>query len=157
MPVEEFGRAGPSDVRQPLTSEQQSLVSQYDTCGITGQSGGIPFIDFANQYTVNCGAQSGLVIAGRSWSSITSQLNDPGSTVAQNIDGAANYLITAICKIDGGQPSTVCGQPYADLPLAYLAGSSPGGATTDMVMTITARGDETEYGQAEQGLCLGSR
>jgi Domain of unknown function (DUF929) len=145
VPVEEFGRAGPSDVRQPLTSEQQGLVSQYDTCAVSGQSGGIPFIDFANQYAVNCGAQSGLVIAGQGWSSIASQLNDPSSTVAKNIDGAANYLITAICKIDGGQPSTVCGQPYADLPLAYLASSSPGAATTDMVMTVAGRGDETVW------------
>ena len=144
VPVEEFGRGGVSDVRQPLTTQQQSLVTQYDTCASTGQSGGIPFIDLANQYAVNCGAQSGLVIAGQSWSAITTQLNSPSSNVAMNLDGAANYLITAICKIDGDQPSTVCNQPYADLPLAYLANApSPlmGGATSMEMLTI---GDRTK-------------
>jgi len=113
VPVEELNRAD-----QPvatLTSNESSLFSQYGMCAANGESGGIPFIDIANAYVVNCGAQFSLPqIAGDNWTQVASQLNTPNSTVAQEIDGAANTLITAICKIDGGQPSSVCAQPFAE-------------------------------------------
>ena len=67
---------------------------------------------------MNCGAQFNLPrIAGESWTQVASQLDVPNSTVAQEIDGAANTLITAICKVVGGQPSSVCGQSYAMITL----------------------------------------
>jgi hypothetical protein len=136
VPVEEFGRQGQSQVIQPLTSEQQSLVSQFDICTAPGgQSGGIPFVDIANKYAVNCGAQFTLsntagaasdYIVGMNWTQIASTLNNPSSPIAQRIDGAANSLITAICKSTGGSPSSVCTQSYANETLAYVpAGSAP--------------------------------
>ena len=138
VPVEEFGREGTSQVIQTLSSEQQSLVSQFDTCAATNQNGGIPFVDVANQYAVNCGAQFTLsntpgaasdYIVGMNWTQIASQLNDPSSPIAQRIDGAANYLITAICKVTGESPSAVCVQSYANLTLAYEpAGPAPVGS-----------------------------
>jgi hypothetical protein len=107
VPVEEFSRS--EAVAQPLTTEQQALSSQYDTCTSTSTNGGIPFIDIANAYVVNCGAQFALpLIAGDTWTSVTSQLNTPSTTVAQDMDGAANTLIAAICKVDGEQPASVC-------------------------------------------------
>lgn len=118
--VEEFGRGGTGDVRQPLTTTQSSLVAQYDTCASTGQNGGIPFVDIANQYAVNCGSQFQLPgIAGGNWSQVASILNNPNNPDAQLIDGAANYLISAICKVDGGQPGSVCGQQYATATLSF--------------------------------------
>ncbi len=118
--VEEFGQ-DPNTVVQPLTSNQQSLVSAYDTCSATGSGGGIPFVDIANAYAVNCGAQSGIDISGMNWTQIASQLNTPTSNVAQAINGAANTLITAICNVDGHQPGKVCGQSYATLPLSFTS------------------------------------
>lgn len=126
--VEQYGRGSDHPLIQALTTEQQSILTQYDTCRATGQNGGIPFIDIANAYAVNCGSQFQLPsIAGGNWSQVASQLNTPGSGVAQLIDGAANYLITAICKVDGAQPSTVCSQPYATQALAFTvpAGDAP--------------------------------
>lgn len=121
VPVEEFGRAGQSQVIQPLSSEQQALVSQYDTCASSGQAGGIPFVDIANQYAVNCGSQFQLPsIAGENWTQIASALDTPGSNVAQLVDGAANYLITAICRTTGSVPGSVCSQSYANATLAYV-------------------------------------
>ncbi len=97
-----------------LNGNEPSLFSQYGTCATNGESGGIPFVDIANAYVVNCGAQFSLPrIAGESWTQVASQLDMPNSTVAQQIDGAANTLIAAICKVDGGQPSSVCGQSHA--------------------------------------------
>ena len=142
--VEEYGRSGSSDVRQALTSAQTSLVSQYDTCAASGQTGGIPFIDIANQYAVNCGAQFELPdqsqyltspsqpnIIGMNWTQIASQLNTPSSPIAQLVDGAANYLISAICSVDGGQPGSVCNQSYATATLANV--SAVQGASSALV------------------------
>jgi hypothetical protein len=117
VPVEEFDRSG--SIRQALTSDQQALLTQYDTCSGSSSSGGIPFIDIGNSFAVNCGAQFNLDISGENWTQIASQLNDPNSNAARLIDGAANTLISAICKVDGGQPTAVCSQTYATVALAY--------------------------------------
>jgi len=131
--VEEFGR-DPGTVTQPLTTQQQSLISQYDTCG-SGSSGGIPFVDIANVYAVNCGAQSVLDISNKNWTEVASVLNTPGSNVAQLIDGAANALISAICNVTG-QTTYPCNQPYATVAL-----TNPGSvahSTSDVFAAIPA-------------------
>ena len=115
--VEEFG-SDPSTVRQPLTTQQKSLVSQYDNCP-GGSSGGIPFIDIANAYAVSCGAQSLLDISNKNWTEISSQLNNPNTDVARFIDGAANTLISSICKVTG-QATYPCNQSYATLSLSQV-------------------------------------
>jgi uncharacterized protein DUF929 len=120
VPVEEFDRSG--SIRQALTTDQQSLLTQYDTCSGSSSSGGIPFIDIGNAFAVNCGAQFNLDISGDNWTQIASQLNDPSSTTAKLIDGAANSLISAICRVDGGQPAAVCSQSFATVALAYSSG-----------------------------------
>jgi hypothetical protein len=128
VPVEELNRAGQTIAT--LTANESSLFSQYGMCAATGGSGGIPFIDIANAYMVNCGAQFSLPqIAGESWTQVASQLNTPNSTVAQEIDGAANTLVTAICKVDGGQPSSVCSQLFASLTMDGYTASASSSAT----------------------------
>ena len=123
VPVEELNRA--DQTVATLTSNESSLFSQYGMCAATGESGGIPLIDIANAYVVNCGAQFSLPqIAGENWMQVASQLNTPTSPVAQEIDGAANTLVTAICKMDGGQPSSVCSQPFAGLTMDRYAPSA---------------------------------
>jgi Domain of unknown function (DUF929) len=108
-----------------LTGDEATLVSQYGTCTATGESGGIPFVDVANAYVVNCGAQFSLPqIAGENWTQVSSQLNDPSVTVAKELDGAANTLIAAVCKVDGGQPASVCGQSFAAVTLGYTKGAA---------------------------------
>jgi len=105
---------------QPLTTDEQSLVSQYDSAG------SIPFIDFANQYSI-VGAVGGLGaidLSGMNWTQVITQLGAPGSSTAQAIIGEANYFISAICAIDGKQPSPVCSQPNGTLTLAYTPPTS---------------------------------
>jgi hypothetical protein len=126
LAIEEFDRS--ENVRQPLNTTEQALVTQYDTCATTGTADGIPFIDIANAYVVNCGAQFSLPqIAGDNWTQVSSQLNTAGSPIAQGIDGAANTLITAICKVDGEQPASLCIQSFATVTLAYATPASSGG------------------------------
>lgn len=119
---------------QPLmtpTANQSALMNKYDSAG------SIPFMDFGEQYTL-VGSQyvpqvlrTGSNPSGGTpynWTQIASQLDTPSSPFAQNIDGAANRLIAAICKIDGGQPISVCNQTFAQT-VAYIrsapSGSSP--------------------------------
>jgi len=109
--VEEFG-SDPSAVVKALTTQQSSLISQYDTCAGSGSSGGIPFVDIANKYAVNCGAQSLLDISNKNWTDIAPVLDTPGNSMAQLIDGAANTLISAICNVTG-QTTYPCNQSYA--------------------------------------------
>ncbi len=133
-PVEEFDRSG--TVVQALTTDQQTLVTTYDTCASSGQSGGIPFVDIGNQYAITCGAQSTLDLSGQNWTQIASVLNTASNPTAQLIDGAANTLITAICKIDGGQPASVCTQTYATITLGYL---TPAGQTGQQSLALVTQ------------------
>jgi hypothetical protein len=139
--VEEFGQ-DPSVVRQPLTTQQQSLLSQYDTCPTSKSSGGIPFVDIANSYAINCGAQSNIDISGANWTSILNQLDTPTSNTARLIDGAANTIITAICNVDGHKPSSVCSQSFATLPLSFTQGASVGSQTALLVAPALRMGPD---------------
>lgn len=115
--VEHYDRS--ENVFQPLTTNESSLFSQYDA------SGGIPFIDFGNQYLVTGvkGGLSTLDLSGMNWTQVETQLDTPGSQTAQAIVGAANFFISTICAIDGQQPATVCSQSYATLPLSFAVNS----------------------------------
>jgi len=123
--VETQDRSGNS--YQKMTSDQQILFSQYDPVTGNCQTGGcIPFIDIANQYVI-VGSQYALtpsipsnIFTKLTWSQIGSQLNNQDSDIAKAVDGSANYLISMICKVDGNQPSEVCGQSFSQIPVAIL-------------------------------------
>lgn len=137
---------------QTATTQETSLLTTYDTGGT------IPFIDFGNTYAITSSqfVPSALRVgnvgtaAAYNWTQIASQLNNASSIPAINIDGAANRLISAICKIDGGAPSSVCSQgaaqtlSYTRTPLniyqplvseAILAGQAPSVAAPRLAPT----------------------
>ena len=138
--IEEYNRAGTPVIT--LTTAENDLVSSYDVCP-SGGSGGIPFVDIANQYAVNCGAQSTLDISGQNWTQVAPLLNTASNPTAQLIDGATNTLVTAICKVDGGLPATVCTQSYATVTLAYTTAS--GGAGQQSLALLTLVREETRW------------
>jgi hypothetical protein len=47
-------------------------------------------------------------LAGLSWAQVAAAMRDPASPVAKDIDGAANMITAAICKLTHGQPAGVC-------------------------------------------------
>jgi hypothetical protein len=106
-PVEWYGEA--EDASTPLghvyleqpTASEQALFNQYS-------GGGIPFLDIANRYILPQTQYVPSDLAGLTWSQIAADLNNPSSTVAKDIDGAANILTAALCKVTGGQPAGVC-------------------------------------------------
>jgi thiol-disulfide isomerase/thioredoxin len=123
---------------QTATADQTALLNQYDSVG------SIPFIDFGNAYTVIGSSYSPAVVrvgqsgtaAPYNWTQIASQLDNSSSVIAQSVDGTANRIISAICKIDGGQPSNVCSQSFAQ-NLSYVRNSPSGGpqlAISDLVL-----------------------
>ena len=112
---------------QTITPAESALQSQHDS------SGSIPFIDIGNSYSV-VGSQfvpTSLRVGNNAngaplnWTQIGSQVNNPSSIVAQTIDGTANTLISAICSITGGNPSSVCAQSSAKISLAISPLSGP--------------------------------
>ncbi|MGC1709565.1 MAG: DUF929 family protein [Nitrosotalea sp.] len=94
---------------QTPTPDQDALANTYNP------QGGIPFVDIANQYMVSGSQYQPSLLSGMNWEQISSQLDNPNSSVAQGIDGAADTLISKICKVTNEQPSNVCSQSFANL------------------------------------------
>ena len=113
---------------QTATADQTALLNQYDS------GGSIPFIDLGNAYVV-VGSQlspavlrvgGGDTAAPYNWTQVSAQLDNSSSAIAQSVDGTANRLISAICKIDGNKPPNVCSQSFAQI-LGYVRNSTSGG------------------------------
>jgi len=88
---------------QTPTAAQQALVTKYD-----GSGGAIPFIDFGNKYVISGVSYDPGVLDGLSWATIATDLSNPSSRVAQAVNGTANYITAAICKMTGNQPASAC-------------------------------------------------
>jgi len=90
---------------QPTTSQQQAIWVKYDT-----QNGGqgFPFMYFGGKAIITGPMYSPSVLQGLTWSQITGQLSNPNSAVAQNVNGAANYITASICKMTNNAPASVC-------------------------------------------------
>ena len=107
-PVEWYGEAEDASTpfghvyfQQP-TAPEEALFNQYS-------GGSLPFVDIGNRYTLALGAQYNPGdLAGLTWSQIAADLKNPSSTVAKDIDGAANMITAALCKLTNGQPGNVC-------------------------------------------------
>jgi hypothetical protein len=107
VPVEWYGEQ--DDPSTPLrhvylqhpTQQQVGLFSKYS-------GGAIPFVDIGNQYQVPQAQYVPSALAGLSWAQVAAAMRDPGSAVGKDIDGAANMITAAICKLTRGQPGGVC-------------------------------------------------
>jgi hypothetical protein len=97
--------------RGPLqnpTSAQNAVWAKYEPDPNTR---GYPFIAFGNKFVLKGPIFDAAVLQGKTWSQIAADLKDPTSPVAQSVDGAANYITGAICKMTNNQPSDVCSSP----------------------------------------------
>jgi hypothetical protein len=47
-------------------------------------------------------------LAGLSWAQVAAAIHNSSSSVGKDIDGAANMITAAICKVINGQPGNVC-------------------------------------------------
>jgi thiol-disulfide isomerase/thioredoxin len=96
-----------------LTSAQQKLFDTYDAPPYTSSAGkgGIPFVDIGGRYLVSEVAYDPQILQGKSRAQIAAALSDPTSTIGSSIDGAANAITAAICKVTANAPSGVCDAP----------------------------------------------
>jgi thiol-disulfide isomerase/thioredoxin len=90
---------GYAHLEQP-TPQQAALFAKY--------GGSFPFVDIGNQYLVPGAQYVPGDLANLSWAQVASAMRDPSSAVGQDIDGAANMITAAICKLTHGQPAGVC-------------------------------------------------
>jgi hypothetical protein len=87
---------------QTPNATDKELLNRYDSGGT------IPFLDFANHYASTGSYYSPETINGMSWLAVAQTLQQPDSTQAKAILGAANLITAAICKSNNFQPSSVC-------------------------------------------------
>jgi hypothetical protein len=93
---------------QTPTADQLAIVNKYDAPPYTQQTGSIPFVTYANQYTtVGAGFQNSS-IQDLTWQQIAAKLSNPDDPVTKNIVGNANYLTAAICLSTNNEPASVC-------------------------------------------------
>ncbi|MGH2517081.1 MAG: DUF929 family protein [Ktedonobacterales bacterium] len=95
---------------QTPTNAQQNLMSIYDSSQYVGSglAGGIPFIDFGNQYVVVSSGFSPQLLSGQTQQGIASRLSNANDPITQAIVGNANWLTAAICKLTNNQPGSIC-------------------------------------------------
>jgi thiol-disulfide isomerase/thioredoxin len=89
---------------QHPTPQQAALFAKY-------AGGSLPFVDIGNKYLVPQAQYLPSALAGLSWAQVAAAMRDPGSAVGKDIDGAANMITAAICKLTHGQPRNVCASP----------------------------------------------
>ena len=87
---------------QTPTPAQQALLSKYNP------GGSIPFVNFGNKYVITGASALPSVLTGKSWATIAAELKDASSPVAQAVNGTANFMTAAICKMTSNQPASVC-------------------------------------------------
>jgi hypothetical protein len=96
---------------ESLTALDNQLMGKYDVPPYVPSSqydGSFPFVDFGNKYVIDGASYSPQILAGATWSQVAAALKNPSSPIAKGVDGAANLITAAICKITNGQPGNVC-------------------------------------------------
>jgi thiol-disulfide isomerase/thioredoxin len=113
-PVEWFGLKNNGVVLQNLTSAQTALMTKYDAAPYTSvQNHPYPFVDIGNQYLVISAQYLPSSLANLSWTQVAADIRNPSSSVAKGVDGAANSITAAICKITKNAPAAVCNSASA--------------------------------------------
>jgi Domain of unknown function (DUF929) len=95
---------------QKPTAAQTALIDKYDAAPYVSaaDAGSIPFVDFGNKYMSVGASYTPQVLAGLSWSQVAADLSNPSSAAAKGVDGTANYMTAAICKLTANQPASAC-------------------------------------------------
>jgi hypothetical protein len=65
-------------------------------------------VDFGNKYISIGASYDPSVLSGLSWTQIAADLSKPHTKVAEAVDGTANYITAALCKLTRNQPATAC-------------------------------------------------
>jgi thiol-disulfide isomerase/thioredoxin len=111
-PVEMYGLEDNGVTLQKPTAAEAALMSKYDPPQ-SGSGNPFPFVDIGNQYLVIGAQYLPSTLANLTWAQVAADIRDPGSAVAQGVDGTANSITAAICKITKNAPAAVCNSAAA--------------------------------------------
>lgn len=89
---------------QAVSSAQQALWAKWEPGGQLGY----PFYYFGGKAIETGPLYDPTVLKGLTQAQIVAALKNPNSAIAQNLLGAANYQIAAVCKMTGDTPASVC-------------------------------------------------
>jgi len=104
-------RQGVYKTLQVPTNAQMALFTKYDAPPYVQSSsaaGSFPFMDIGNKYLVIGAQYVPSNLANLTWTQIASEIRDASSPVAKEIDGTANSITAAICKVVPNAPAAVC-------------------------------------------------
>ena len=95
---------------QTPTKAEQAILTKYDAAPYipSADAGSIPFVDFGNKYMISGASYNGAVLLGKTYPQIEAALKDPTSSIAEGVDGTANYITASICKLTNNQPASAC-------------------------------------------------
>ncbi len=111
-PVEVYGLQNNGVILQKATATEDALLSKYDPA-TAGEGSPLPFVDIGNQY-LDLGAQYlPSSLAKLTWAQVAADIRNPNSSVAKGVDGTANSITAAICKITKDAPAAVCSSASA--------------------------------------------
>jgi thiol-disulfide isomerase/thioredoxin len=114
-PVEMVGLQNNGVTLQKPTAAESALMTKYDAAPYTQASnaGSFPFVDIGNQYLAIGSQFLPSSLARLTWAQVAADIRNPNSSVAQGVDGAANSITAAICKITKNAPAAVCNSASA--------------------------------------------
>ncbi len=120
---------------QPYPPDLNALVNKYDRTPYTTTAGGIPFTDVGNHFLVIGSPSSPAPLMHLSQAQVAADLRHPESAVARTVDGAANYLVAAMCLSPGASSAPICASNFAERLDAKWAPNFPTTTTTSTTTT----------------------
>jgi thiol-disulfide isomerase/thioredoxin len=114
-PVETEDRSG--NTLQTPTAAEQALMSKYDAPPHVPatDAGSIPFVSIGNRYLIVGASYDPGVLSGLSWDQVATDLHDPTTAVAKGVNGTANYITAALCKLTDDKPGSACTSAVKEL------------------------------------------
>ncbi|MGO9661587.1 MAG: DUF929 family protein [Acidimicrobiales bacterium] len=120
---------------RPYPAGLNVLVDKYDRPPYTRYAGAIPFTDLGGHFLV-VGAPSSIApLLHLSQAQVAADLRHPDSAVARTVDGAADYLVAALCLTPGASYAPICASKFAQRLDAKWAPRFPTTTTTSTTTT----------------------
>jgi len=96
-----------------LPSDDQKILQKYDAPPYVDQSsaGSIPFVYYGGKYFSNGASFDPMLLKDMTHAQVATAMHDPSSDVAKAVDGTANSITAAVCKLTDDKPANVCTAP----------------------------------------------
>jgi len=119
-------------------ADLNALVKKYDRSPYTQYTGAVPFTDLGGDFLVIGSPSNVAPLMHLSQAQVAADLRHPDSAVARSVDGAANYLVAAMCLSPGASSAPICASKFAQRLDAKWALSFPTTSTTTTSTTTTS-------------------